>query len=117
MLRLIEEQWPGFDPVARMIEQAELGRLELLGREDLRQRALTDEPLTDAEQATVDAGGIPAAIQLGERNSLSQMYERAAKFLAPQLKALDLSAPGGLDGEITVRFQRSADEDTGDVTD
>ena len=105
MLRFIEDQWPDFDPVARMIEQAEITRAEMIEQDRLHK----------AEQKVCDAGGISQedvtpAVPRADRNMLTSMYERPARYLAPRLKEQEIKI-GGLDGgPVTVRFARDDSE-------
>jgi hypothetical protein len=96
MMRLIEEQWPDFDPVARMIEAAEIARADILKRIEAYQALPADADIEELQRARV---------QTGELNALSAMYERPARYLAPQLKAMEVKAGGLNGGPITVVFQ------------
>ena len=101
MLRLIEEQWPGFNPVARQIELAEEGRADYK-----RRQAKAAEDAAAVKAGTLDREMAEPHPTNADRNLLASMYDRPARYLVPRLKEMEVKV-GGLDGgPVTVRFAR-----------
>ena len=102
LLRELEKAYPGFNPLVRIIEQAEAVREEI-DLEQARHDACRRDPDVKFED-------VPPPPLKADRTALAGMYEKAAKFLVPQLRAVDMSVGGlGSAGPIVVRFEKPDD--------
>jgi hypothetical protein len=94
MLSELRDRYPKLNLMAEMVDLAMMAKKDVEKRqewmEDPKKADGPFEPVTNAELSTVQ-----------------QMFERPAKYLLPQLKAIDMSV-GGLEGAgpITVSFAR-----------
>ena len=98
MLRELERIYPGWNPLHRMVEMAELARDQMI----------EERKAYDAWQAASAANDSTASDEPPHRptnadaNLVQAMYERPAKYLLPQLKAQEITV-GGLQGSGPVR--------------
>lgn len=80
VLRQLEDAYPDFAPLVKMVEHA--------------------EEAAKLVQANQEATAADHAMMVG-------LYEKVARYLVPQLRAVDLSVGGEGGGPITVTFQRT----------
>ena len=108
MLRGLEEQYPNLNVICRIMEQAELARDDMAQRTEEYKRFRDHGEMPAVPDVQRGEGGElelaqqPQRVPVGERNMLTGMYEKAARFLLPQLKATEM-AVGGLEGGGPVR--------------
>lgn len=99
MLARMAQDFPDFDPVSRMIEQAERVRDGVMADEAAREKAIAEGLPPDQ---------IPPPVDDERRNLLSSMYERPAKYLVPRLKEMQLEVAAGEGSSFNVTIVRPA---------
>ena len=97
MLARLAAEFPEFDPVTRMIEQAEAVRDQITAEQVAHEAAV---------KAGKPADEIPPLPAKQDRDLLSGMYERPAKYLLPRLKETQLEVTPGEGTSFTVVIER-----------